>query len=263
MICCGYILSIVLGVEGADPIIATYDASGKSPQCSEGARSYMENCVFPSDFYFYIVADKPSFGKPGVSCTDMGWNESEHIFHGGHDPIFHGFDGYWHGGDKVFGVYDAALHASHDSLGDIGEFLAASREYNPACNLPQQPMAHPHFSSSSLPLPAGNDTAVLFDEKGEFGQCLEAPYMYLRDCVVPSDLFTFLLARKPTLEGFNRTCEELGYTAADTSSVFEVRSYWKGGPTAAEVFLSKYRDGHSNISAFLSRTRDGNPACKL
>eukprot|EP00935_MAST-01C_sp_MAST-1C-sp1_P002497 g2497.t1 len=245
-----------------DPIIATYDASGKSPQCSQGKESYMRNCVFPSDFYFYIVAERPVFGKPGISCTDMGWNEAEHIFHGQHDPIFHGFDGYWHGGDAVFGTYDAMLHKTHDPLGDIGQYLAASRDYNPACSLPGPPAPKVLRRSSSLPMPDANATAVLYDSSGAFGQCLEAPYLYLRDCIVPSDFFTFFLSHEPVLESFNRTCEQLGYTAADTSSVFAgAKGYWKGGQANATQFMAGYRAGHPNINAFLARTRDGNPAC--
>ena len=48
-----------------EPVIATYDASGSSPQCSQGRESYMRDCVFGSDFYFYVVAGKPAFGPRG------------------------------------------------------------------------------------------------------------------------------------------------------------------------------------------------------
>ena len=37
-----------------DPIVATFDASGRSPQCSQGGKSYMRDCCFGTDFYFYI-----------------------------------------------------------------------------------------------------------------------------------------------------------------------------------------------------------------
>ena len=91
------------------------------------------------------MASRPTFGPPGKNCLDLGWNASEvgsalatacfflypnlthqlnllkHIFHGGNDPIFQGFAGFWEGGDRAFDQYDRALHATHDYLGDIGE----------------------------------------------------------------------------------------------------------------------------------------------
>ena len=40
---------------------------------------------------------------------------------------------------------------------------------------------------------------MLYDASGAFGQCLEAPYLYLRDCVLPSDFFSFILPARPVL----------------------------------------------------------------
>ena len=249
-----------------DPIVATFDASGKSPQCSQGRKSYMTDCCFGSDFYFYIVADKPTVGADGVNCTQLGWKESEHIFHGSPDPIFHGMNAYWRGGDPAFDAYDRALHAGHDPLGDIGMFLAAARDHNPACTptntttvitsditkLVQTAPSHPH--------PQGEDVAVFFDATASLGQCLEAPYLYLRDCVVPSDFFSFILASKPTIL-FNTTCSALGYDQVGPGPVFATRVYWRGGNASHSEYMRRYRDGHPDIDRLLTHSRDGNKAC--
>jgi hypothetical protein len=247
-----------------DPIVATFDVSGKSPQCSQGRKSYMKDCCFGTDFYFYIVAEQLAIGPDGVGCTAMGWNDSEHIFHGAHDPIFHGMDAYWRGGDPAFSKYDEAFHRGHDGLGDIGEFLAAARDSNSACTLPKPPEPLRSLRRGVQGPASGGDAnvAVLYDTSGTFGICLEASYFYLRDCVVPSDFFSFMLARAPTIS-FNTTCSLLGYGTVGPGTVFKYQTYWKGGKVVHDAFMAKYRAGHPDLDHFLARTRDGNQACGL
>ena len=119
-------------------------------------------------------------------------------------------------------------------------------------------------NTSKLRTSSFNTTAVLYDRSGRFGQCLEAPYLYLRDCVVPSDFFSFLLMREPALEPSNRSCAELGYAPVAPAllrSPFRVAGHWRGGAGAASAYLGRYREGHPDIDAFLRRARDANPAC--
>merc|ERR1712046_307008 len=92
------------------------------------------------------------------------------------------------------------------------------------------------------------------------GQCVEANYAYLMDCVVPSDYFSFLLSKRPVVE--NKTCAELGFEAVGIAHpTYDYEVYWKGGADVAGPLLQKYRDGHPDLDDFLARSRDNYVAC--
>ena len=77
-----------------EPLIAIYDATGEYPQCSQGAKSYMTDCVYQSDFFSYIPSTRPVLGPDGVTCE--GLNRSYTFV--AHEKLFTGFDFYWVGG---------------------------------------------------------------------------------------------------------------------------------------------------------------------
>jgi hypothetical protein len=62
---------VLVSTCSGEPLIAIYDATGEYPQCSQGAKSYMTDCVYQSDFFSYIPSTRPVLGPDGVTCEGL------------------------------------------------------------------------------------------------------------------------------------------------------------------------------------------------
>jgi hypothetical protein len=106
--------------------------------------------------------------------------------------------------------------------------------------------------------------AVLFDADGTWPQCSEGSLPYLRDCVMPSDYFSYLSSKSPVIVTNGSNCSSLGFGLVTTHDACfpGFALYWKGGAAAFSSFYSgMYAPGHPQNVLFLNRSRDSNPAC--
>lgn len=181
-------------VDASQAII--YDAAGKHPQCSQGAKSYMLKCVLPSDFYSYVLSADPVLDSSGKTCADLGYT------HVSTDPIFHGFELYWKGGPAAAHAFSESFHAGHP---DTAKFLNASRDYNPACSVVA---GTPASATATVPAKQiGPTTATAlagavitsYDKSGTLPQCAEGPAAYMIDCVHPCDFVAYFKSASPTV----------------------------------------------------------------
>ena len=169
-----------------------YDATGRHPQCSQGAKSYMQDCVLPSDYYSYILSADPVLDASGKTCADLGYT------HVSTDPIFHGFELYWKGGPQAARAFSESFRAGHP---DTATFLNASRDYNPACSLAEVASSRPSVTSATHPPATSNaDTIVTsYDKSGTLPQCAEGPAAYMTNCVHPCDFVAYFKSSTPTV----------------------------------------------------------------
>jgi hypothetical protein len=115
---------------------------------------------------------------------------------------------------------------------------------------------------------------AIYDSGHPFGngQCSEGPKAYMENCAWPSDFFTYITMRVPTIGDDGVTCASMGFQLIDTDPIFtQFKQYWMGeNPADAKAnfanFMSKDEfniKGHPEIMQFLSCTRDHNPACTM
>ena len=233
-----------------------YDVTGRHPQCSQGKKAYMTDCVLPSDFYSYILSADPVLDTSGKTCADLGYA------HVSTDPIFHGFELYWKGGASAMSAFEKSFRMGHP---DTGKFLNASRDYNPACSLAAAPAAAPAAAGSAAAPPADAGAIVTsFDKSGALPQCAEGPAAYMTGCVHPCDFVAYFKSQTPTLlQGSH--CKAMGFTFESMDNIYTpVRLFWKTGSTPSmSDYFGAYFKNHTNAFAYLNYTRDHNPACKL
>ena len=84
-------------------------------------------CVQMSDLFNYERLNKPTFVR-NMTCAGLG-RGFEHL---GTDPIFPGFELYYVGGRAGFDAQYKPWLAAHP---DMGTFLGALRDANPACRM--------------------------------------------------------------------------------------------------------------------------------
>lgn len=171
-----------------------YDATGRHPQCSQGTKSYMQDCVLPSDYYSYILSADPVLDASGKTCDDLGYT------HVSTDPIFHGFELYWKGGPEAARAFSESFHEGHP---DTGKFLNASRDYNPACSLAGAATSETPEASETQPTVTVDAYAgpivTSYDKSGTLPQCAEGPAVYMTDCVHPCDFVAYFKSTAPTV----------------------------------------------------------------
>lgn len=285
------VMLVMAAVVAGEPIVATYDATGTSPQCSEGDHSYMTDCVFPTDMFFYIPAVRPTFGPVGTGCAALGKSLGRNWTFVSHDAIFTGMSFFWEGGSSAWNEFNDAFHKGHDAMGDIGAFLNNTRDHTAACANPPSPppppppsqhhaasdslqLAHPaqdaagtpphaHADAIAAPFAAADDnaTAAYFDAGGSFGQCSEGELGYLRDCVVKADYLSFMQSTLPTLKV--GTCAQYGFGLVKPDPVFNFSIWWLGGAESANKWFGTFLPGHADLVTILNHSRDTTRACDL
>ena len=190
-----------------------YDKTGKHGQCSEGRRSYMADCVMPSDYFSYLLSGQPTLAI-GQTCASLGYQ------HVKTDPIFSGFELYWRGGAAAAAAFSGPFFANHTGL--LG-FLNASRDANPACKRTStrvgSPPPSPPLAPTARVIDATADVITYYDSAGVLPQCGEGPAAYMAHCVQPCDFVGFLLSAKPVqIKGAH--CAAMGFTFATMDSIY-------------------------------------------
>lgn len=128
---------------------------------------------------------------------------------------------------------------------------------------------------------ASGRQAVIIDADPQSGdgwhpQCSQGEEMYLRNCVLGTDYFQYLLSGAPTVIANGSNCSSLGYTLISSNdnvstgaafSGFEL--YWMGGGAdlpAVEGFRAywdEFTTGHPDVEEFLALAKQNNPECTL
>ena len=257
---------------GQQPWLSVYDAARVHPQCSQGPAVYMKECVFPTDYFSYVLSADPRQTDTS-NCTQLGY---EYVMA---DPSFPKFDLYWKGGAAAFAAFRETFGPNHEEL---TAYLNAARDDNPACNTtsthpPPRPTpvaslapasdravpARP-ASTSARPRLGGSDgsTMTSYDHTGALPQCAEGPTAYMTECVAPVDFVAFLKSAEPTrIPGSH--CTSMGYAYQGMDNIFpQVRLYWKKGTnTTMQDYFGAYFKNHSEAFGFLNYTRDRTKAC--
>ena len=234
-------------IVGADAIVAWYDASGVYPQCSQGPKRYMLDCEVPSDLFAYIPAVKPTWAPEGVTCASMGF---EYI---GPERVFTGFEPYWRGGPPAWQAYLREFNPGHP---DSEMYLNNTRDRNPACKLSGRTRS---AAKRQVEHSSSRGVVAYHDATGTFAGCYEGEHARMRDCVMPSNYFAYMLSAAPVLDVQN--CTALGFEYVEVDFLWQVQLFWKGGAAAASAYWSSFTASHPDMEAFLNKSRDENPAC--
>jgi hypothetical protein len=241
----------------SEPTVAIFDAGNSSmQQCSEGPKSYITDCVFPSDFFTYELMDKPTISKDGVTCESMGYKLLNQ------DPVFKGFKQYWKGatsaeakasfGKWVTNSFNASGHP------ELMQFLNFTRDHNPACKIQGTPARIKEGATAKYMVHDDTPSAYI-DACGGSDQCADGNYSYLVNCVKPSDYFAYMHSKCPII--VKQTCAKLGYDFFQQDPIFDFKIYWKGGPSAANKWFASFAPGHPDNVKFITKTKQDNPAC--
>lgn len=242
-------------------IVTYYDAAGTFPHCSEAVEEYMMNCVSKSDFFAYMLSEKPILVKNTTGlCSSMGY---EYV---GNDQIFPPLRLYWKGGRPTMQAFFKKWGPGHP---EFEEFMNATRDNNKGC-------ASSKITSPTQLVNSANgtdllDTVITYYDKSTsttaHPQCSEGPALYMKNCVFPSDFFSYILSVDPVFIT-DKTCTELGYEFVSYDAVFSgFKMYWKGGAAAFSDFITDFATNHHNdyqdVLMFLNKTRDDNPSCNI
>jgi hypothetical protein len=222
-----------------------YDTAGVHPQCSEGDAAYLQNCVLPSDYFFYLLSADPVMGAT-QTCAQLGFEFVEE------DPVFD-FKLFWKGGPSALGNWSKGFSAGHPKL---GAYLNHSKNVNVACRKDHRPQA-------AVPATAGGAAMVTsYDASGVLPQCAEGPAAYMSDCVQVCDMVAYLKSSKPTLIAGSH-CSNMGFTYQAMDSIYtKVQLYWKAGAKPSmQNYFGPYFKNHTKAFEYLNATRDRTPAC--
>mmetsp|Transcript_25419 Transcript_25419/g.70805 ORF Transcript_25419/g.70805 Transcript_25419/m.70805 type:complete len:274 (-) Transcript_25419:1-822(-) len=259
------VLALAFSVLGLSPLgeaevtAAVFDSSGSWPECAEGPRAYMEDCIMKSNYLFYAMAMQPTLA-PMTSCTLLGYSYVSV------DPAFPpSMQLYWKGGESAFEAFTTPYLKTHPLLFPV---VNASRDGNPACNrsATKTTIGAPRIVEVGQSRTAGSVhdhvvTAALYDATGRHAECVEGPVEYMEDCVLKSYWYVYFRMEQPTLH--QGTCAEMGYDFVSAGPVFSrSNTYWKGGRAAFQVFAGPYFKAHPDMEAMLKKTRDETPACR-
>lgn len=115
---------------------------------------------------------------------------------------------YWKGGAANFSTFVADFVAGHPEL---IVYLNYTRDHNPNCKSTggnggeheEHGAAAAAAAATAPPAQTADSGAVapgtisIYDAKGVHRQCSEGPEQYMKDCVMPSDYFGYMLSAEP------------------------------------------------------------------
>ena len=111
-------------------------------------------------------------------------------------------------------------------------------------------------------LAACAQVTTYYDANGTHPQCSEASTAYMKGCVLPSDMFPYMLSDVPTLADDGGSCAQRGYEYVSADPVFTgFKLYWKGGAAAFQQKLATWGAAHPNLVPALNMSLHANTAC--
>ena len=125
-------------------------------------------------------------------------------------------------------------------------------------------MLHASSLMLALSLAPATATSVLtyYDAAGKHPQCSQGPETYMKQCVLTTDYFAYMLSADP-ITTTTQNCTELGYEYVAADPIFsKFDIYWKGGPAGFQAWGKSFNPGHPGTIKFLSAARDKQPGCK-